>query len=190
MPTKNKKKIPVIVTTKTGDAGETALASGQRLAKDAPVFEVIGTLDELNSWLGLLATQLDAAHEKQQALVYTIQETLFYIGAEIAEAPKTKLLPSAITQLETASNKLLKTMEDDWHTKFLLPGGTTLGAHCDIARTVCRRAERTLVSYSRTRPVSNTIQKYLNRLSDYLYVLRCFVNLAAEYKERQFISKR
>lgn len=183
-----KKKQSITVTTKTGDAGETGLASGQRLAKDAPVFEVIGTLDELNSWLGLVAARLDVEHAKQQQFVYTIQDTLFYIGAELAQAKDTVLKESAVTKLEKEQDKLLSTLEEGWHSKFLLPGGTPLGASCDIARTVCRRCERVLVAYSRTTLVRKPVIKYINRLSDYLYVLRCFVNASSRYQEQEFIT--
>ena len=80
-------------------------------------------------------------------------------------------------------------MADDWHHKFLLPGGTVIGANLDIARTVCRRAERAVVSLDGEQQVRPVVLRYLNRLSDYLYILRCFINHALEYQEKQFIHQ-
>lgn len=178
------------ITTKTGDKGESGLANGQRVGKDQLVFEVVGTLDELNSWLGLVAVKLGEAFEDHKKYIYEIQDTLFYVGAEIAQSPKAKLSQAAVTKLEKRSDTLQKSMEKNWVTKFLLPGGTELGAHLDIARTVCRRCERLVVAFSRQERVSQVVLRYVNRLSDYLYVLRCFVNQQEQYQEKKFESEK
>lgn len=182
-------KQPITISTKTGDTGTSGLANGERLGKDDPVFSVIGELDELNSWLGVVAASFDKRFAAQQAHVYEIQDTLFYIGAQLARSPKVKLTAAALSKLERRANRLQISMADGWHTKFLLPGGTVLGGYIDVARTVCRRAERAVVAYSKQAAVAPLILKYMNRLSDYLYLLRCFVNLALEYKEQEFLAR-
>ncbi len=183
------KKQFISVSTKTGDRGETSLANGQRVSKDHPLFFVVGTLDELNSWLGLVVVKLDNIFPDHKQFLLEVQNTLFYIGAEVALSPNTKFDDQALTKLEIISENLQKSLEDDWYQKFLLPGGTETGAILDIARTVCRRCERVLVKANKEgceiRPL---IFKYLNRLSDYLFVLRCFVNHSMEYEEKQFMK--
>lgn len=191
------KRTLIQISTKTGDHGETGLASGHRLAKDALVFEVVGTLDELNSWLGVVLSHVDtsfATHTKQtesqhaKERLYHIQDTLFFLGAEIAGSPNAKLAAGELEQVEEWSDELQTKMAENWTTQFLLPGGTPLGAWMDIARTVCRRCERVLVSYSREVAVRPLLLQYLNRLSDYLYVLRCWANQELSYAEKPFKS--
>lgn len=148
--------------------------------------EVIGTLDELNSWLGLVAAHCGTEFPQQRKVLYTIQDTLFYIGAELAQSPKAKLQKRALSALEKQADELQMSMAEDWHTKFLLPGGTVLGSYLDVARTVSRRLERRVVTLQREQVVSPVVLQYLNRLSDYLYLLRCFVNHLVEYAEQQF----
>lgn len=189
MKKEKEKKVIVRVTTKTGDGGKSGLANGERVSKASSFFIVIGALDELNSHLGLVAAMLGTQFSISQRQLYHIQDTLFYIGAELARSPKAKLKEAEIEKLEKIVNKLQEKMSDDWHTKFVLPGGTVLGGHLDVARTVCRRAERDLVSHSQDFQVSPILLKYLNRLSDYLYVLRCFINHSLEYDEREFDVK-
>lgn len=195
------KKQVISVTTKTGDRGESGLANGHRLSKANIHFEVVGNLDELNSWLGLVVVKLDhlpsAAVETQEYVAYLqqVQDTLFYIGAEVAQSPKARLKKSALDQLEKNASALQYALADDWHTRFVLPGGTEVGAWLDIARTVCRRAERSMVllqQQSAVDLVKNQLEfnpmlvKYLNRLSDYLYLLRCFLNDQLGYDEKEF----
>ncbi len=173
------------ISTKTGDNGESGLANGERLSKAAPLFEVLGTLDELNSWLGLVAVDIPAA-DKQKKFVYTLQDTLFIVGAELAKSPRAAVTKEHLTELEQESDALQSALADNWHSKFLLPGGTKNGAHCDIARTVCRRLERCIVSYKSDHHVRPLVLQYINRLSDYLYVLRCYLNEQAGYLEQEF----
>lgn len=177
------------ISTKTGDKGESGLANGERIAKSSQVFEVVGELDELNSWLGLVVVQMEESFHEQREFLLKVQDTLFYIGAEVTRSPKAKLQETQLQELETISEALQNSMNDSWHTKFLLPGGTELGAWLDIARTVCRRVERHLWKLNEEQEVSAIILKYLNRLSDYLYLIRCFVNQAVEYEEKKFIRK-
>ena len=185
----SKKTQVISISTKTGDRGESGLANGKRLPKDNEVFAVIGDIDELNSWLGLLVVKLGDEFKTHKEYLLEIQDTLFYVGAELAQSPKTKLSAEALTTLEKKAEALQLLLKDDWHTKFVLPGGTELGAYLDITRSVCRRAERTIVGYTKDVEVSPLIRQYINRLSDYLYLLRCFVNHAVEYNERQFEVK-
>lgn len=178
------------VSTKTGDKGQTSLANGKRVSKGSLVFEVIGTIDELNSWLGLVAVKLESTFPEHRQQLLTIQDTLFYIGAEVAESPKAKLSKVALTELEEVSHTLQAKMKDGWTTKFLLPGGTEEGALLDLARTVCRRVERLAWRYNDEGEISPLILQYLNRLSDYLYVLRCWINDQENYQEKKFVTEK
>lgn len=186
----SKKKQFISISTKTGDKGESGLANGKRLPKDNEVFAVIGDLDELNSWIGLLVVKLGDEFKTHKDFLIEIQDTLFYVGAELALSPTTKLSETALNKLEDKAQQLQLSLKDDWHTKFVLPGGTELGAYLDITRSVCRRAERTIVGYTQDAEVSTLVRQYINRLSDYLYLLRCFVNHAVEYNERKFEVKK
>lgn len=187
-----KKNTFISVSTKTGDKGTTLLANGTRIAKTDLLFELIGTVDELNSWLGLIVSKLEHNFVEQRDFLFEIQNNLFYVGAELAFAPKVELEKKALIKLEKVSEKLQQELDQqgDWHTKFLLPGGSETGAYLDISRTVCRRAERLAFRYSDQHLISPLILKYINRLSDYLYVLRCHVNTAVEYQEKEFLTKR
>lgn len=183
-------KQAISVSTKTGDKGTTSLANGERVGKDSLIFEVIGNLDELNSWLGLVAVKMEHEFGSYRDYILELQDTLFYIGAEIAQSPKAKLKQSALTKLEKNADAIQEMMKDGWHTKFVLPGGTELGGWLDITRTVCRRCERSLVRLDAERQLNPMLIKYINRLSDYVYLLRCFVNHALEYPEQLFEAKK
>ena len=190
---------PLTISTKTGDAGTSGLANGERLEKDSTFFSVVGSLDELNSWVGVVVAQLkpvvlETKHPKLNTVLldqlYTIQDTLFYVGAEVALSPKTELKKSHLAKLEKAADILQEKMSDNWTTQFLLPGGTKIGAWLDVARTVCRRVERELVAHQKTAAVRPLLAQYLNRLSDYLYLLRCYVNQELSYEEKKFDSQK
>jgi cob(I)alamin adenosyltransferase len=174
------------ISTKTGDEGQSGLISGERLSKDDSFFEAIGTVDELNSWLGYAVSQFDDNFPQDKKFILKIQDTLFYIGAELAKSPKVKLTNKHLENLETKASNLELELKDSWHTKFLLPGGSKLAGVLDIARSVCRRSERVLVAHSKNAKVRPLVLKYLNRLSDYLYLLRTYVNAQYEYGEREF----
>lgn len=189
MPNTSKKQ-PLNVSTKTGDAGESGLADGKRLAKHSLVFTVLGDIDELNSWIGLIVASMeDGRFGGQQELLRQVQEHLFYVGAEVAASPNTKLKTESLELIEAESERLQGSMAEGWTTKFLMPGGSTLAAYCDLARAVCRRAERSVAAYSVEATVSILVRQYMNRLSDYLYVLRCFVNQEQSIEEKPFIKK-
>jgi cob(I)alamin adenosyltransferase len=178
------------ITTKTGDGGESSLANGQRLPKTSSYFEVVGTLDELNSWIGLCVAILPDEAIRIKKQLQSIQETLFYVGAQVAQSPKAILPPEKVKDLEKWQKYLENKLEKNWHTKFLLPGGTVIGAQLDITRTVCRRAERVLIAHAQQVEVSPVLTQYLNRLSDYLYLVRCYTNQQLSYEEIEFVAKK
>lgn len=159
------------VTTRGGDTGQSSLADGTRLAKHAPRFEAIGTVDELNSQIGLLMTE--PLPDGQHQILQDIQQSLFDLGGALA-VPNSQTFPSAehldvhITRLNGQLPPL---------TEFVLPGGRRESALAHICRTVCRRAERTVWALSDTADVDAT---YLNRLSDYFFVLARTLNAGTE----------
>jgi cob(I)alamin adenosyltransferase len=161
------------IYTKTGDLGETSLLGGTRVLKSNDRVEAYGTIDELNSFLGLLRDQSIAENYKQVLL--RIQENLFIAEARIAADPGIKhtSLPSfrdpEILFLENEIDEMNKSLNDLSH--FILPGGYAPSSLCHVARTVCRRAERAVIRLSTTNPAEEIIIRYLNRLSDYLFVL-------------------
>jgi cob(I)alamin adenosyltransferase len=168
------------IYTKTGDGGETALGDGQRVAKNHPRIEAIGTVDELNAVLGLLLAQTPDLPE--HGLIQTIQNDLFDIGADLCvpiaadEQPEQKLRMTAgqAERLEAAIDRINADLKP--LTSFILPGGSPAAAWCHLARTVCRRAERAVVALMRTDPVKPALLVYLNRLSDLLFVLGRHLN--------------
>ncbi len=181
------------ISTKTGDKGTSVLANGQRLNKHHPVFEAVGTLDELNAWLGLLVAKFNREKrlpkpvlKKQQDFLIFFQKQLFIVSAELVHADKVAIKQEVLTKIENLSEAIQKSMKKDWHQKFLLPGGTIIGANVDIARTICRRAERTIVALNVIEPVRPLILQIINRFSDYLYMLRCYVNWQLKYQEKEF----
>jgi len=166
------------IFTKTGDQGKSSLANGKRLKKSELIFEVIGNLDELNSWLGVVVSHLnnDEAFVEQKDFLQQIQQQLFVISAELVKAKNSKLEKEFLKKLEIKSKNLQEKMSANWHSKFLLPGGCQTAAWLDVARTVCRRAERSLVKLNEQEKLRPVLLQFINRLSDYLYVVRCWVN--------------
>lgn len=160
------------IYTKTGDKGNTGLYGGTRVSKNHIRIESYGTIDELNSWLGLLRDQNIENHF--QSIIIDIQKNLFIIGSILAtpeekKAKRLSLPESSIAVLEQEidiMNDSLPTM-----THFILPGGHSTVSYCHIARTVCRRAERKVVELYETESFDELVLQYLNRLSDYLFVL-------------------
>ncbi|MBC7524933.1 MAG: cob(I)yrinic acid a,c-diamide adenosyltransferase [Flavobacterium sp.] len=168
------------VYTKTGDSGTTALFGGTRVPKDHARIESYGTVDELNSYIGLIRDQEIKQHYKN--ILIEIQDRLFTVGAILATPPEKELLKNGEKRLQNlgiveSDVELLEneidTMEDSLPqmTHFVLPGGHTTVSYCHLARCVCRRAERLAVHLSHNEPVAEIAIKYLNRLSDYLFVL-------------------
>jgi cob(I)alamin adenosyltransferase len=171
------------IYTKTGDAGTTALFGGKRVSKSDLRVDAYGTVDELNSYLGLLRDQ-------QVDGLLEIQDRLFTLGAMLATEPgntKVKiphLVEADIVALEKAIDKMEEDLEPMKH--FILPGGHQTVSFCHIARTVCRRAERLAVALNDVDPL---ILKYLNRLSDYLFVLSRFLAKKLNAKETPWHPK-
>jgi len=168
------------VYTKTGDKGTTALFGGTRVPKDHIRIESYGTVDELNSHIGLIRDQEIDPHYKD--ILVEIQDRLFTIGAILATPPEKEVLKNGELRLQKLGIveediELLENEIDTMEaalppmTHFVLPGGHTTVSYCHIARCVCRRAERLSVHLSHNEPVADTALKYLNRLSDYLFVL-------------------
>jgi len=172
----------VKISTKNGDKGFSSLANGQKLSKKELVFDVLGSLDELNSWLGLIVSKMDQQFEQKKKFVIYFQKELFTLSAEIAQAPNIQTNKSILTRIEKESEQLEIAL-GNIKNKFVLPGGTQLAAYTDIARTVCRRAERNLVTLAEDRKVRPVNLKILNRFSDYLYLLRYYINFKSSFKE-------
>ena len=155
------------IYTRTGDDGSTGLGDGARVAKDAVRVEAYGTIDELNSSVGMLLSANPA--EPMKSGLTRIQHELFDLGGELCMPGYTLIPESYIDQLETdldALNEELPALKD-----FILPGGSEAASRCHMARTICRRAERILVTLGRTEEVNEFSLKYLNRLSDLLFVM-------------------
>lgn len=162
------------VYTKTGDAGETSLIGGKRVSKNDLRIDSYGTVDELNSWVGLVRDHEEIQKKSFNQLI-EIQDRLFTIGSLLATQPDgTKMkLPtlheSDIEFLEKSIDEMNETLPPMRH--FVLPGGKKILSHCHIARCVCRRAERLAVGLNESSEQYKIAMKYLNRLSDYLFVL-------------------
>jgi cob(I)alamin adenosyltransferase len=161
------------IYTKTGDEGTTALFGGKRVLKSDLRIETYGTIDELNSWVGVLRDQ--EVNASRQAELIEIQDRLFTIGSILAVEPgNTKvrvpaLSPSDVTFLEQRIDAMDARLEP--MKVFVLPGGHPSVSFGHVTRTVCRRAERLVISLNETEPVEPLVLKYINRLSDYFFVL-------------------
>ena len=162
------------VYTRTGDDGSTGLIGGTRVKKYDLWLEAYGTVDELNSWIGLIRSQ-EISGEDVSDLI-EIQNTLFIIGAQLATDTSVTEIPRKWESCDEKSAILEKRMDQILDTlppltNFLLPGGNNAVSYCHIARTVCRRAERRTYQLSAEISVPSDVLRYLNRLSDFLYVL-------------------
>lgn len=167
------------ITTRTGDDGSTGLADGTRLPKDSPRIEAMGAVDELNSLLGLLLSE-SLPGSLREPIIAT-QHALFDLGGELAIPGRSNLTDEqvlALEQTQAALNEALPPLRE-----FVLPGGSRAGALCHVARATCRRAERSLVRLGRDETVSPASLKYLNRLSDLLFVMARTLNRAQDVPE-------
>jgi cob(I)alamin adenosyltransferase len=167
------------IYTRTGDDGTTALGTTRRVSKDHPRITAYGTVDELNALIGLaLAQDLD---EKLIAPLSNIQNQLFHLGSILAFPPD-EVRQVEVPKIEARQVEFLEALIDDLNTEleplknFVLPGGTVGAATLHVARTVCRRAERALVSLSKEGHVEPDSIKYINRLSDALFVMARYEN--------------
>lgn len=180
------------IYTKTGDKGFTSLIGGARVPKYHIRIESYGTIDELNSYIGLIRDQdIDAA---DRTLLKEIQDRLFTIGASLAADPdKSKMV---IPDLHTADVELLEEEMDKINDTipplkhFILPGGSNAISFCHIARCVCRRAERLVVQLSSESKVDEKVIIYLNRLSDYLFTLARKVGFEKQIPESEWLPRK
>ena len=156
------------IYTRTGDDGSTGLGTGERVRKDCARVEAYGTVDELNSCIGIVLASPDLPALINDSL-QAIQHRLFDLGGELAVPGRDVILAADTTDLEV----LLDTLNADLPAlkDFILPGGTPAAANCHLARAVCRRAERRLLSLQRTEAINTEALRYLNRLSDLLFVM-------------------
>lgn len=187
------------IYTKTGDAGTTSLFGGTRVPKHHIRIEAYGTVDELNSHIGLVKDQDIAKGHKER--LTDIQDRLFTIGAMLATDPEKATLKSGAERLNipriseediTVLEIEIDSMNDSLPpmTHFILPGGHTTVSYCHIARCVCRRAERLTVLLFSKQPVDELVLKYLNRLSDYLFVLARKLSYELKADEIKWMPKK
>lgn len=173
------------IYTKQGDAGETGLMGGARVPKDDLRIRTYGTVDELNALLGLVLAEGVCSPELTQYLI-RIQNELFQLGAELAtprgKATSLKWIQAAqIQAMEVAIDQMQAVLPG--LKNFILPGGSKSAAFLHLARTVCRRAERELITLNRAEPQRPLVLQYLNRLSDYLFVAARFENQSQQVSD-------
>ena len=187
------------IYTKTGDKGKTSLFGGTRVSKYNLRIEAYGTVDELNSHIGLVRDQ--KIDKNTSATLLKIQNELFTVGAMLATPPNKKTLKSGKDRLSIDKVSLdeilyleqeIDTMENTLPamTNFILPGGHQTVSFCHIARCVCRRAERLTVQLHQEEPINEYVLSYLNRLSDYLFVLARKLTMDNQAKEIPWIPKK
>ena len=179
------------IYTKTGDKGETSLYGGTRVSKAAARVESYGTLDELNAFIGLAKSEI--SDEKVLSQLQKIQFDLFTVGSEAATPTDKMLLANGKNRLDLMiSEKEITELElwmDDFDAEleplkfFILPSGGKAAATLHVCRTVCRRAERAMVFLNETEEVRPELIKYLNRLSDYLFILARYISKISGEKE-------
>ncbi|RYE21683.1 MAG: cob(I)yrinic acid a,c-diamide adenosyltransferase [Sphingobacteriaceae bacterium] len=180
------------IYTKTGDDGFTSLIGGARVPKYHLRIESYGTVDELNSYIGLIRGQEIEAHD--QSILKEIQDRLFTIGATLAADPQksTQKIPDLHLQdielLEKEMDRMNEILPPLKH--FILPGGSNAISFCHLARCVCRRAERITVELSEDSFVEEKVKIYLNRLSDYLFMLARKIGLNQNIAEFTWISRK
>lgn len=191
------------IYTKTGDKGTTGLFGGKRVSKDFEQIEAYGNTDELNSFIGLIRDlisvneQLENKSKILDELIY-IQDRLFSIGAHLAtDIEKKEKVKEMLPPLFSSDIEMLEKSIDEMESEiepmksFVLPGGHQLVSFCHIARCVCRRTERSVVRFSRVQSdIEPYILPYLNRLSDYLFVLARYITKKLNVQETPWIPKR
>lgn len=168
------------ITTRKGDKGQTNLGNGKSVDKDSLRIEVIGTIDELNSTIGIVLSSKDVNDSIHKILI-TVQKNLFDCAGELSIPEHVLIKDEHIKQLEsffTTLNAELSPLKE-----FILPGGHPAAANCHLARSICRRAERRLVTLSKTEKINPDTIIYLNRLSDLLFVIARTINKNLGIKE-------
>lgn len=187
------------VYTKTGDKGTTALFGGTRVPKHHIRIESYGTVDELNCHIGLIRDQ--DIKEEHKRLLIEIQDRLFVVGAILATAPEKEVLKSGKQRLNIMriSEEDIVVLENEIDriesvlppmTHFILPGGHSIVSYCHIARCVCRRAERLASQLNEEKPIDELVLKYLNRLSDYLFMLARILSSELNIEEVKWIPRK
>lgn len=181
------------IYTKTGDEGMTSLIGGKRVAKNSARLESYGTIDELNSFLGMIRS-FPMAPEVEDELV-EIQSRLFDVGGNLATDPENTPLKMKLGVKEEDIERLEKAIdrmdgEVPPMTHFVLPGGNEVVSFCHIARTVCRRAERRILDLGGEAEVDALVLKYVNRLSDYLFILSRKLAHDSGLEERKWIPEK
>ncbi len=175
------------IYTKTGDNGTTSLIGGTKVPKSHLRIDAYGTVDELNSWIGLLGDQIKTKHEKK--VLKEIQDRLFTIGSSLACDPNKEaklkipdLLETDVIFLENEMDKMNKKLPE--MKTFIIPGGHPIVSSAHITRCICRRAERLIVAMDQTKMfVDPLVIKYMNRLSDFLFVIARHLSKALKAKE-------
>ena len=172
----------------TGDNGSTSLAGGKRVAKHSLRIESYGSIDELVAWIGLLRSHKENV-DKEDILIYIQRQLMLCAGALAAdyENSKAKIVlpePDCLNILEKEIDKMEETLTP--LRNFILPGGDKLVSYCNIARCVCRRAERTVARLNEEEKTPAIVIKFLNRLSDYLFVLSRKITLELDVEETEF----
>ncbi len=177
------------IYTRTGDKGQTSLFGGTRVLKSDDRVDTYGTIDELNSLLGLVVANIETKHKRLAKELEGIQHDLFDIGSNLAN-PKAKpisRLPERVVEFEKRIDEMTAKMPE-LHN-FILPGGGRVGANLHQARTVCRRAERRLIALIQHEEIDEQVIKYVNRLSDLLFTMARFVNHKEKKKETIWIKR-
>ncbi|PCI60939.1 MAG: ATP:cob(I)alamin adenosyltransferase [Methylophilaceae bacterium] len=164
------------IYTRTGDGGTTGLGDGTRVAKNSLRIQAMGDVDELNAVLGILLT--DPVSDNIRTCLTEIQHDLFNLGGEICMPDVEIIKADRIKALETMLDQFNDTLTP--LKEFILPGGSRAAAHCHLARTVCRRAERTMHTLNAEEKITAVSLQYINRLSDFLFVLCRILNKEAD----------
>lgn len=183
------------IYTKTGDKGKTSLFSGNRVPKHHLRIESYGTVDELNSYIGLIKDHCPEGENID--LLNHIQDRLFTIGSILATEPSEKnnkrfklpqIKESDIESLEKSMDEMNEQLPE--MTNFLLPGGHPVVSYCHVGRTICRRAERRITALDEEQKVDEKVLKFVNRLSDYLFVLSRYWGSKVDAKEVKWIPEK
>lgn len=179
------------IYTKTGDKGETGLFGGRRLPKNHLRIEAYGTVDELNAFIGLVSDHIE--DDQLDAALKSIQDLLFVIGSNLASDPDKEM---AVPDVKEADIEILEAAIDQMEQSlpalkhFILPGGHVAVSHAHVARCVCRRAERLVVALASEELVLDIIIRYLNRLSDYLFVVARKIGHDLGVPERKWEARK
>jgi cob(I)alamin adenosyltransferase len=181
------------IYTRKGDDGSTGLLGGTRVPKHHSRIEAYGNVDELNSYLGVVRDLI--SHTPHANFILVVQERLFTLGSHLALDPE-HIGKMALPELSESDTEILENAMDEMDQRlpemrnFILPGGHLAVSHCHVARCICRRAERSVVFLAEQSPVPEVGLKYLNRLSDYLFVLTRMLSHELGAEEKPWIPRK